>query len=150
MFVIDVNLADMTYAPSNIVLDETLLAGKSYTASYSFSCPNAESQMQLYKAVTTFAFGENGRVIVTSVSSDHDSGDDACSDQYNPSFASKDGVSGMYSVSGTTVTVKVGSAEFTFEISDVSVTDEIVCTSTNLSSESEQGFFATNTKFSIE
>ena len=150
MFVIDLNSADMTYAPSSIVLDETLLKGKSYTATYSFSCPNTESQMQLFKAVTTFAFGENGQVIVTSESSEHDSGDDACGDRYNPSFASKDGVSGTYSVNGTTVTVNVGSAEFTFEISDVSVTDEIVCTSTNLSSETEQGVFEKNTKFSIE
>ena len=106
--------------------------------------------MQLFKAVTTFAFGENGQVIVTSESSEHDSGGDACGDKYNPSFASKDGVSGTYSVNGTTVTVEVGSAVFTFEISDVSVTDEIVCTSTNLSSETEQGVFEKNTKFSIE
>ena len=149
MFVIDLNSADMTYAPSSIVLDETLLKGKSYTATYSFSCPHTESQ-QPFKAVTTFAFGENGQVIVTSESSEHDSGGDACGDKYNPSFASKDGVSGTYSVNGTTVTVNVGSAEFMFEISDVSVTDEIVCTSTNLSSETEQGVFEKNTKFSIE
>ena len=149
MFVIDLNSADMTYAPSSIVLDETLLKGKSYTATYSFSCPNTESQ-QPFKAVTTFAFGEHGQVIVTSESSEHDSGGDACGDKYNPSFASKDGVSGTYSVNGTTVTVNVGSAEFMFEISDVSVTDEIVCTSTNLSSETEQGVFEKNTKFSIE
>lgn len=150
MFVIDLNSADMTYAPSSIVLDETLLKGKSYTVTYLFSCPNTENQMQTFKAVTTFAFGENGQVIVTSESSEHDSGDNACGDRYNPSFASKDGVSGTYSVNGTTVTVNVGSAEFTFEISDVSVTDEIVCTSTNLSSETEQGVFEKNTKFSIE
>ena len=149
MFVIDLNSADMTYAPSSIVLDETLLKGKSYTATYSFSCPHTESQ-QPFKAVTTFAFGENRQVIVTSESSEHDSGGDACGDKYNPSFASKDGVSGTYSVNGTTVTVNVGSAEFMFEISDVSVTDEIVCTSTNLSSETEQGVFEKNTKFSIE
>lgn len=141
MFVIDLNSADMTYAPSSIVLDETLLKGKSYTATYLFSCPNTENQMQTFKAVTTFAFGENGQVIVTSESSEHDSGDDACGDRYNPSFASKDGVSGTYSVSGTTVTVEVGSAVFTFEISDVSVTDEIVCTDAKYSNETEQGVF---------
>lgn len=151
MFVIDLNSADMTYAPSSIVLDETLLKGKSYTATYLFSCPNTENQMQTFKAVTTFAFGENGQVIVTSESSEHDSGDNACGDRYNPSFASKDGVSGTYSVSGTTVTVRVvGSAVFTFEISDVSVTDEIVCTDAKYSNENEQGVFEKNTKFSIE
>ena len=150
MFVLDVDKQNGTYKPSNIVLDESIVKGKTFTARYIFACPNNEDG-GAYIAVTQFIFLANGKVSVVSTSDEHDSGENQCAyDEYNPSFASKDGTIGTYSVVGTTVTVNVAGAVFSFEISDVSIVDELVCMSTSLSSETEQGFFAINTKFSIE
>ena len=90
-------------------------------------------------------FGENGKVTVNSKSSEHDEGEDACtSDTYKPPFAGN----GTYTVSGNTVTINVSGATFTFKITDVSVVNELVCTSTTLDSKTDQGAFSVGTKFS--
>lgn len=150
-FVLDVDLKNKTYANSQIALDESLVAGKTFTASYNFACYEDGDDTYysgLYKAITAFRFLSDGKVRVTSSSSEHDDGEDACSaDVYDPPFASEAGNMGTFSVSGKTVTVTVGTYEFTFEIDDVSVVSALKCTKTTVSS-TDHGYFSTGTQFS--
>lgn len=149
-FVLDVDLKNKTYANSQIVLDESLVIGKTFTASYNFACYEDGDNTYysgLFKAVTAFQFLSDGKVRVTSSSSEHDDGEDACSvDVYNPPFASKTGNMGTFSVSGKTVTVTVGTYSFTFEIDDVSVVSALKCTNTTVSS-TDHGYFSVGTQF---
>lgn len=137
-------LADGKYSDSAIKLDATLVEGKTYTAQYSFRCENS---VIAYEATTTFRFGQNGVVEVTSVSPDHDSGDFACeSDTYEAVYASGAGARGTYTVSGDVVTVTVSGFTFTFTIKDVSVAGVLICSSTTVDS-GAHGYFAVGTAF---
>lgn len=147
MFVLDVNVLNHTYDMSSIKLDESLVRGKTFSLTYSFICPNGGSYP--YSATTKFIFLADGKVSVVSTSDDHDNGEDACSeDSYTPSFASKNGKVGNYTVDGVTVRVNVGEATLVFELSDVSLADVIVCVSTTLDSSTEQGVFNVGARFS--
>lgn len=142
MRVFKLDASNHTYK-DGVKLDETLVKDKTFSANYSFICPNGGGY--LYNANTEFVFGENGKVTVNSKSSEHDEGEDACtSDTYKPPFAGN----GTYTVSGNTVTINVSGATFTFKITDVSVVNELVCTSTTLDSKTDQGAFSVGTKFS--
>lgn len=147
MFVLDVNVANGTYNPSGIKLDASLVRGKTFSAEYYFVCPSDETSR--YLAETQFIFLADGKVSVISTSTEHDSGEDQCpQDTYKPSFASKNGLLGEYQVIGNTVKVTVGGATFTFTISDVSLADTLVCTSTTLDQSTSQGAFKVGEKFS--
>lgn len=151
-FVLDVDLANKTYANSKIQLDDTLVIGKTFTASYNFVCYDSADDTSyngLFKAETTLQFLSDGKVRITSTSSEHDDGEDACStDIYNPPFASKTGNVGTYSVSKNIVTVTVGKYVFTFQIDDVSVVSTLKCTSTTLE-DTAHGYFSVGTQFSV-
>ncbi len=148
MFVLDVKVANGTYNPSSIKLDASLVRGKTFSAEYYFVCPSDETSR--YLAETQFIFLADGKVSVISTSTEHDSGEDQCpQDTYKPSFASKSGLLGEYQVIGNTVKVTVGGASFTFTISDVSLADELVCTSTTLDQSISQGAFKVGEKFSL-
>lgn len=146
-FVLDVKVANGTYNPSSIKLDASLVRGKTFSAEYYFACPSDETSK--YLAETQFIFLADGKVSVISTSTEHDSGEDQCpQDTYKPSFASKSGLLGEYQVIGDTVKVTVGGATFTFAISDVSLSDTLVCTSTTLDQTTSQGAFKVGEKFS--
>lgn len=148
MFVLDVSVMNGTYKPSSIKLDASLVRGKTFSAEYYFACPSDETSR--YLAQTQFIFLADGKVSVISVSTEHDSGEDQCpQDTYKPSFASKNGLLGEYQVIGNTLKVTVGGATFTFEISDVSLADTLVCTSTTLDQSTSQGAFKVGEKFSV-
>lgn len=137
--------ANYTYEEANIQLDESLVKGKVYTATYNFVC-----SYYVYSADTSFSFGDNGKVTIKSVSPSHDDGEDACEeDLYSPSFASKNGVTGTYTVSGNKITISVNGITFVFTMYDVLEQDTITCTSTTLDSESH-GYFAVNTEFTVK
>lgn len=149
MFVLDVNVINHVYDLSSIKLDESLVRGKTFSLTYVFVCPNEGSYP--YNATTKFVFLANGKVSVVSTSDDHDNGEAACpKDSYKPSFASKNGMLGDYTVDGVTVRVTVGKATFVFELTDVSLADEIVCVSTTLDSNTEQGAFNIGARFSAK
>lgn len=149
-WVVDVDFSTMTYADSKIKLDNTLVLGKTFSASYNFTCENSSDSYAIYKAVTKFEFLVDGKVRVTSTSEEHDSGDDACSaDTYNPTFASANGKMGTYSVKGKTVTVTVGNETIEFELNDVSLVLNITCVSTTVE-DTAHGYFAIGTQFSIK
>ena len=132
------------YSDSAIKLDATLVEGKTYTAQYSFRCENS---IIAYEATTTFRFGRDGVVEVTSVSPDHDSGDFACeSDRYEAVYANDAGARGTYTVSDDVVTVTVNGFTFTFTIKDVSVAGVLICSSTTVDS-GAHGYFAVGTAF---
>ena len=148
MFVLDVSVMNGTYKPSSIKLDASLVRGKTFSAEYYFACPSDETSR--YLAQTQFIFLADGKVSVISVSTEHDSGEDQCpQDTYKPSFASKNGLLGEYQVIGNTLKVTVGGATFTFAISDVSLADTLVCTSTTLDQSTSQGAFKVGEKFSV-
>lgn len=151
-FVLDVDIANKTYANSKIKLDDTLVIGKTFSASYNFTCYDSDDDTYfngLFKAETSLQFLSDGKVRIISTSSEHDDGDDACStDIYNPPFASKTGNVGTYSVSKNIVTVTVGEYVFTFQIDDVSVVSTLICTSTTLES-TAHGYFSVKTQFSV-
>lgn len=131
----------------DVKFDMSLVAGKTYTASHIFYCDSYP-----YTATTTFEFKADGSVIIKSTSSEHDEGSDyadACTDLYNPTFASKDGVTGSYSVSGNKITVNVNGQTFVFEMLNVVATDSITCVSTTASS-TDHGYFAPQTNFILE
>lgn len=136
------NTVDYTYECIDIVLDNTLLSGKTYVGEYNYLCGN-----YAYTAKTTFVFSDNGKVIIQSVSPSHDDGDDACTDdRYEPSFASKTGVEGTYLVNGNRVKINVNGQEFTFLIDNVLTASSITCLETTLSSD-EHGYFKEGTLF---
>lgn len=136
---------NMTFEKLNIVLDNSLVSGRTYAASYSFVCSG-----YYYTAYTKFVFSKNGKVTIISTSDEHDSGSEGCTeDSYNPVFASKTGLVGSYSVSGNQVIIKVNNYTFTFTITDIINVDNLVTNTTNLDT-SEHGYFGSGTVFSIE
>lgn len=148
--VIDVNLTAKTYADSKIKLDNSLIAGKTFSATYNFTCDSSGETYAVYSAVTKFEFLSGGSVKITSTSEEHDSGDDACgADTYSPTFASANGKTGTYSVSGKTITVNVGSETLVFEVNDVSLILDITCTATSVD-DTSHGYFSVGTEFSVK
>ncbi len=135
-------LSDMTYRIVETAQGEALVAGKTYTGEYAFSCGYYP-----YNANTSFAFLAGGKVIVRSTSDEHDTGSDACTDDsYAPTFANKTGMEGTYTVIGDHVTVSVGGETFVFHITNLQSADEIVCESTTLASDAH-GQFPVSTSF---
>lgn len=136
------NVENKTYEVIDIVLDNSLLSGKTYVASYTYLCGYYP-----YAATTTFIFGSNGKVTIKSVSPNHDEGEEACTeDVYNPPFASKDGVTGTYLVTGNKVKITVNGEEFTFLINNVLTTSTLTCTQTTLEND-VHGCFVVGTQF---
>lgn len=132
-----------TYRKLDIALDQTLIAGKTFAGSYTFICNDAP-----FTAQTAFVFGKDGTVTLISTSSDHDSGEDACAgDRYEPIFASKEGVSGSYTVFGDRVTVIVNGTTFVLWIDDVTNPSSLIAQDSSLDSDA-QGYFAAGTVFS--
>jgi hypothetical protein len=141
-FVLRLNKDSATYEKIDIELNNTLVEGKSYSSSYIYYCSD-----YAYNANTTFVFKSNGVVVVKSSSADHDSGDDMCSnDTYSPIFATLDGTTGTYIVTGNKITVVINEIEFAFKISNVLDVQEIICISTNLDTDSH-GYFGEDTIF---
>ena len=136
------NNNDYTFEIMDIKLDNSLMSGKTFTATHTFNCGYG-----IYYAETTFVFGENGVVTVISTSDDHDNGDNACTDdQYNPTFASKSGVKGTYSVNGNKVIINVADTEIVLIIVNVLKANEIKCESTTISSDAH-GHISSGTLF---
>lgn len=152
-FVLDIDLANMSYADSKIKLDASLVVGKSFVASYNFICYDSEddsSYSGLFKAETIFEFLSDGKVRIVSTSSEHDSGEDSCTvDVYAPPFASASGYMGTYSVNGKIVSVSVGSYTFTFEIDDVSIVSALKCIETSVE-DTAHGYFSKGTEFFVK
>ena len=67
-----VNVANGTYAKLDVAFDSTLVEGRTFTADLYFFCGD-----YMYTATTTFKFLLGGKVLVTSTSSEHDSGSKA-------------------------------------------------------------------------
>lgn len=142
--VYSLNNIEYTYEEVQISLDNSLVKGKTFSASYTFICDGYP-----YVANTSFKFGDNGVVTIISNSPTHDDGSEACeSDTYSPIFASKNGTKGTYSVSGNKLTIKVNEITFVFVIDDVMTVSTFTCVSTTLDSETH-GYFATNTIFMV-
>lgn len=115
----------------------TLVTGKTYTATYNFT-----GSAFVYSATTSFAFGENGVVTVTSVCEEYETDEG----EYKPVFGDKNGLEGSYTVSQNKLIVKINGQTFAFEMADVVQCKSIICQSTTLS-EAETGYFPTGTSF---
>jgi len=143
--VFKLNKTQMTYEEVNIALDNTLVENKTFTGVYTFVCSG-----YYYSAETSFAFKENGRVLITSTSQEHDSGEDSClEDIYDPSFASKKGTWGTYTVNGNEVTITVNDITIVFAITNIITVDRITAVSSTIERGSH-GWFAAETIFDIE
>jgi len=137
-------LSDGKYRDSDVKLDATLVEGKTYSADFAFTCENS---IYRYTATTTFRFGQNGVVEVTSTCPDHDSGEYVCEeDKYEAVYANAAGARGTYTVSGDVVTVTVNGFTFTFTVKDVSVASVLVCSSTTVGG-AAHGYFSVGTAF---
>lgn len=140
--VFKINRNTETFEEMNIVFDDLLLKGLTFSASYTFFCDQAP-----YKANTSFTFLGNKKILVTSTSSDHDASVDGCDyDKYSPSFASSKGIEGTYTISNNILTISVGGALFTFKMHITTNVTRIICTSTTLSS-SAHGYFSVGQSF---
>lgn len=131
-----------TYVELAYTSGNAMLEGKSFSATHMFSCGYYS-----YSADTTFTFGTNGVVTIYSVSEEHDN-DCEEGDLYSPSFASKTGINGTYSVSGDRVTITSGGETFVFFIPNVLTASQIICESTTVQSD-EHGQFRVNTVFAV-
>ena len=139
------NVETGEYTVMDIKFDNSLIEGKTYFADYNFICNN-----YLYSATTTFAFLANGKVKITSKSTEHDSGEDRCTmDSYSPVFCPDGSIVGTYSVVGTKITVTANGYTITFNILNAVYPNEISCLSTTVSSEAH-GYFKETTVFSRE
>ena len=67
-------------------------------------------------------------------------------DTYSPIFATLDGTTGTYIVTGNKITVVINEIEFVLKISNVLDVQEIICISTNLDTDSH-GYFGEDTIF---
>lgn len=136
------NNQDYTFEKLDIILDNSIVEGKTFSASHKFVC-----DIYSYVANTTFTFQANGEVCIVSTSSEHDSGNYACeNDVYHPSFASSEGVIGTYVVNNNKLTIKVNGETFVFLITNVLDASEIISLETTINSD-EHGYFANNTTF---
>ncbi|MGM9609906.1 MAG: hypothetical protein ACI3XE_06775, partial [Eubacteriales bacterium] len=136
------NTATGVYSAVDTLTGNALVSGSTYTATHSFYCGYVS-----YEAETSFSFSEDGTVLVRSVSDSHDGGEDPCTDDlYTPSFATRDGMAGTYTVTGDHVTVTVGGETFRFLIANLLAPEQLVCESTTVSS-ANHGYFRVNTAF---
>lgn len=139
--VFNINTSDKTYEESGKAVDVRLLAGKSFEAVHIFECDMGENSA--YRAVTTFEFLENGKVVVKSSSSEHD---EECSDKYNPEYATGEGIEGTFTVVGNKITVTVNGKTIVFTFTDAVGLGAITCSQTGISA-SSHGYFAVGTEF---
>lgn len=137
-----INPDNHTYTVSDIVLDNTLLENKSYTASYTIS---GQSSYDTYAATVRFDFATDGVVYVSATSSEYEQDTGAT---YRAVFAAKGGTEGAYTVSGTQVTVKVEGYTFVLDITNVSTLTQLACASTNVLT-GDMGYFAKGTVFNL-
>ena len=140
--VFNINTSDKTYEKSGKEIDVTLFAGKSFEASYYFDC---DFDNYSYRAITTFDFLANGKVVVKSSSSEHD---EECGDKYNPEFATNEGIEGTFTVVGNKITVTVNGKTISFTFTDAVGLGTITCSQTEVSA-SSHGYFATGTVFGL-
>lgn len=141
-----INRNEGTFQQLDIAIDNTLVEGKVFSASYMFVCGSAP-----YSATTSFTFARDGVVTVKSTSSEHDEGEDRCDeDVYSPPFVADKSQAGAYSVKGNKVTVTIsntnGDFTFVFEIVDLTVANRLNCIATSLDADAH-GHFAVNTVF---
>lgn len=129
------NTTQKTAEKMQFAADETLVKGKTYTATYNFYYED-----EAYSATTSFAFTDDGKVIISSASSDFEEGDYAS--KYAPVFVGE----GTYSVKNGVVTVSVGKNAFTFNITNVLAPGSMTLAATTLTSENV-GYFAAGTVF---
>lgn len=135
-----VNKDNMTYSVVDIKLDNSLVMEKSFSQTYYFTCGS-----YLYTAVTKFSFLENGKVKITSTSTEHDTGTESCTtDKYSPSFVGN----GTYKVSGNVIKVYINNEYFEFKIVNLLSVDMIICENSSLSSDAH-GYFNIGTLFTI-
>jgi hypothetical protein len=137
------NSSNGTFAVYNLALDNSLVNGKSFSSTYSYTTSESYSANS---ATTTFSFGDDGVVKITSSSSDDD--EDYGYNTYSPLFAPNGKSSGTYSVSGNVITITVEGYTLKFTIGNLLNITEIVCSSTNVTSGTD-GYFAANTTFKI-
>ncbi len=122
--------SSMTYQALDYALDNTLVEGKKMSASVSFT-----AEEESYRAETVLDFQKEGVVNVSS-SSDYQG------------YGSVIAGTGTYSLSGNTLTITVNSYTIVFNVPDVITVNRIVCTSTNVSANSN-GYFAKDTEFTL-
>lgn len=120
------------YTVLNIALDETLVAGKSYSYSYNFVTDDA------YPTTTTITFKTGGVAEIKSVSADYT----AENGKYEPDFVGE----GTYTVSGNKIILKISNKIFAFCIDNVIQCDLITLVSTTLSSDAV-GYFGVGSIF---
>lgn len=138
--VYDLDFAEKTFKESGIALDESLLAGKSFEATFTFVCDYEDYP---YRAKTVFEFSENGKVIIKSSSAEHD---EECKDKYNPEYATGEGTAGTFTVAGNKITVTVNGKQIEFTFTDAVGLSAITCSKTGISA-SSHGYFAAGTVF---
>ena len=138
--VYDLDFAEKTFKESEIALDESLLAGKSFEATFTFVCDYEDYP---YRAKTVFEFSENGKVIIKSSSAEHD---EECKDKYNPEYATGEGTAGTFTVAGNKITVTVNGKQIEFTFTDAVGLSAITCSKTGISA-SSHGYFAAGTVF---
>ncbi len=133
-----INVADGTFTNLNVALDETLVAGKTFTLTYNFSDDDSS-----YSATTSFQFLEGGKVIITSTSDDYEEDNGT----YSPSFASKTGAEGTFLVEKNKIIVKINNETFAFSTTNVIQCVVITVESTTLS-QNAVGAFVVGATFS--
>lgn len=138
------NIDTYEYTILDIKLDASLVSGKTFSADHTFYCGYSA-----YTAHTKFVFNEKGKVIVYSVSDNHDSSNGCMDDIYEAPYASKNGVDGTYSVTGNILTVTVNGYVITFTIDDVVKSSQITCKSTTIPSDAH-GYIEVETIFEKE
>lgn len=127
---------DMTYSVYNIAMDNTLVEGKVYTATYNFATNEG-----LYEATSTIYFDVNGVVIIRSQSEEYKSDNGS----YAPAFAN---VQGTYTVKNNQISISIGGQSFAFSIENVLKCNSIVCGSSSMT-DTSIGYFAIGTKFTV-
>lgn len=137
------NVEKGTYTKVEVAFESSLVEGRTFSADLYFFCGE-----YMYLANTTFKFLADGKVFVTSTSSEHDSGSDPCSvDKYAPVFCLAGGAQGTFNVSGTRVTVSVNGYTFVFNISNVVVVNELVCENNGGLTSEDHGYFTVGDSF---
>lgn len=118
-----------------------VIATKVFSGDYKFYCGSSN-----WTATTTFTFDNNGNVVISSSSSDHDDWDSGCyKDSYSPSFKG----SYTYTLDDTTLTLTNGTTTFVFTLDSADEPTKMTLSSTTLSS-SSQGYFAVGTVFNLK
>jgi hypothetical protein len=136
------NVESGAYTKVDVAFDSSLVEGRAFSADLYFFCGE-----YMYLANTTFKFLAGGKVLVTSTSSEHDSGSEPCSvDKYAPVFCLAGGTQGTFNVSGTKVTVSVNGYTFVFNISNVMVVNELVCENNGGLTSEDHGYFTVGDK----